>query len=168
MACCSLSATVGALRMCDGKLLCGLCRAVTKVTPEVIRRLRAEYCKPCEFCRQIHVRKHFDHINMFSKVNCVGIMVENGINSADIIKEIDKCQIVCTECHRKITAYERKRGFITKKRQLNRRIRRGEDIMALRAELFGKYMAIMSRFYARLRAVAEIRPLPARFRRWSI
>ena len=168
MTCCSLSATVGALRMCDGKRLCGLCRAVTKVTPEVLCRLQAEYCKPCEFCCRNHVRKHFDHINMFSKVNCVGIMVENGINSADIIQEIDKCQIVCIECHRKITAYERKRGFIKKKRDLNKRIRRGEDIMALHTELFGKYMAIMTRFYARLRAVAEIRPLPARFRRWSI
>ena len=154
--------------MCDGKLLCGVCRAVSKVTPDVIRRLQEEYSKPCEFCRRNNVRKQFDHINMFSKVNCVGIMVENGINSTEIIQEIDKCQIVCIECHRKITAYERQRGFMKKKRDLNKRIRRGEDILALRTELFRKYMAIMSLFYMRLRTVSAIQPLPVRFRRWSI
>lgn len=154
--------------MCDGKLLCGVCRAVSKVTPDVICRLQEEYSKPCEFCRRNNVRKHFDHINMFSKVNCVGIMVENGGHSPAIIKEIDKCQIVCIECHRKITAYERKRGFMKKKRDLNKRIRRGEDIMALRTTLFMKYIAIMTRFYVRLRTVSAIQPLPERFRRWSI
>jgi hypothetical protein len=149
-----LSPTVGAFRVCDGERMCGLCCAShkEKVRADVIERLKHEYAKPCVFCGLKEVRKHFDHINMFTKEGNIGFMVEDGCNSDDILKEIDKCQIACVACHHKVTAYERSKGFIRKKRRLNAKKRRGEDVSALTSELSSKYSAQMEPFYARLRA----------------
>ena len=143
------SVVVGAFRECDGKALCGLCCAILKekVNADVIERLKLEYAKPCGFCGKIDVRKHFDHINMFSKKGCVGIMVENSAKNEDILEEINKCQILCVGCHKKVTRYEWRHGFIAAKKRLNRLKRAGEDVMELEKALSDEYLACMGPFY---------------------
>ena len=146
------SEVVGGFRVCDGKAMCGMCRTIhaKKVSELVIKRLLEEYAKPCTFCGDTRRQKHFDHINMFSKVDCVGMMVENCRPSDDIMAEINKCQILCVPCHKKVTAYESRLGFIYKKRLLNRAQRAGEDITALKDAYFEEYSIKMDPYYARM------------------
>jgi len=144
------SDVVGCFRVYNGKPMCGLCRAIHKqnIGPLVITRLLEEYAKPCTFCGDTRRQKHFDHINMFSKADCVGIMVEKGQPSDDIMAEINKCQILCVPCHRKVTSYEARLGFISKKRQLNRLQRQGGDISVLKDAYFTAYSVAMEPYYA--------------------
>jgi hypothetical protein len=147
------SGVVGAYRVCDGKNMCGLCCAIykKKVTEDVIDRLLHEYAKPCGFCGTRTAQKHFDHINMFSKEGCIGWMVEKGHNSDEILAEINKCQILCIKCHKKVTARESAAGFIAKKRHLNALKRSGVDVSVLTASLSAEYSAFMGPVYEGLR-----------------
>lgn len=153
------SEVVGGFRVCDGKAMCGMCRTIhaKKVSDAVINRLLEEYAKPCTFCGDTRRQKHFDHINMFSKVGCVGMMVEKGQASDEIMAEINKCQILCVPCHKKVTSYEARLGFIYKKRLLNRAQRQGEDISALKDAYFTAYSVAMEPYYARMAARGELR-----------
>jgi len=146
------SNVVGAFREYDGKHMCGLCCAIyrEKITGAAIEKLKQEYARPCIFCGNTDERKNFDHINMFTKEGCVGFMVEQGLNSDDILAEIDKCQILCIKCHRKVSSYERKQGFFQKKRSLNAQKRAGKDISQLLSVFMTEYSEIMGPFYAAL------------------
>jgi hypothetical protein len=143
------SFVVGAFRECAGKAMCGLCCAIfkEKVNNDVIDILKQEYAKPCSFCGDMTRQKHFDHINMFSKTDSIGLMVEMGKNSDDILEEIKKCQILCIACHKKVTYYEKKYGFIQKKRGLNQQIRLGRDMNDIKMALFKEYSEKMGPFY---------------------
>lgn len=144
------SPCIGAVKLCGGKKMCGVCRAVLegRVTVSLCDRLLEEYAKPCAFCGAADVRKHFDHVNMFTKLDSVGEMIERGDSADRVVTEIDKCQILCVPCHRGVTRYECLNGFIAKKRMLNKRIRAGEDTEELRAALSAEYMGIMGPYYA--------------------
>ena len=96
--------------------------------------------KPCRFCGRVEVKKNFDHVNMFHKSGSVGIMVMRGCVESDLLKEIDKCQILCVDCHRIVTAYERRCRFTQRKGDLRRR---GYQMDIIAAE----YDAIMTPFY---------------------
>jgi len=147
------STTVGALKHHDNKRKCGLCRAVAdgRISTWLCERLRAEYAKPCSFCGDISAQKHFDHVNMFSKLDCVGFMVENGCDEASIVTEVDKCQILCKPCHRLVSSYEHRKGFFEKKRAFNKRLRAGDDVEALRIALYEEYSTVVEPYYARMR-----------------
>lgn len=92
----------------------------------------------CEICqigqdlelKDIIVEKiceyEFDHKNMFEKENSIYTMVNDGYEMNEIIKEIDKCQLLCKECHNIVTQIERKYGFITMKINLNKKLRKGK------------------------------------------
>lgn len=149
---CSSSA-IGALRVHGGFKKCGICRAVAdeRILAGLCERLRSEYAKPCGFCGDISGQKHFDHINMFSKLDCVGFMVEKGCDEAKIVTELEKCQILCKACHKKVTKYERRNGFFKKKRAFNKLLRAGEDVDALRIALYEEYSVALEPYYARLR-----------------
>lgn len=45
----------------------------------------------------------FDHLPEFEKICSISKMVNSGYKIETILKEIDKCQIRCSNCHRKIT-----------------------------------------------------------------
>lgn len=68
----------------------------------------------------------FDHKNMFEKENNIYTMVNEGYEMDEIIKEIDKCQLLCKECHNIVTQIERKYGFIIMKIDLNKKLRKGQ------------------------------------------
>ena len=144
------SSTVGALRVHGDKKLCGLCRAVAegRISIGLCERLRGEYAKPCGFCGDTGAQKHFDHVNMFSKLDSVGFMVERGCDEESIVSEVEKCQILCKACHKEVTAYERRRGFFKKKRAFNRRLRAGEDVESLRIALYDEYSTVLEPYYA--------------------
>lgn len=113
---------VGAYEMMYGRRLCGLCRAFhdNKLSLKTYDYIMSEVKKPCRFCCRIDVQKNFDHVNMFEKTGTVGQMIKCGKPEEDILKEIEKCQVLCVYCHRIVTAYERRYGFMEKKTALRR------------------------------------------------
>ena len=147
------SSAIGALRVHGSLKKCGICRALAdgRISAGLCERLRSEYAKPCGFCEDISGQKHFDHINMVSKLDCVGFMVENGCDEEKIVTELEKCQILCKACHKKVTTYERRNGFFKKKRAFNKLLRAGEDVDALRIALYEEYSMAVEPYYARLR-----------------
>ncbi len=48
----------------------------------------------------------FDHVSD-DKVDCISRMVNTAMGKATILREIDKCEVVCSNCHR-IRTYNRK------------------------------------------------------------
>ena len=136
---------VGAYRIVEGRRVCGLCRAFHEslITLRMYEYILQEVKKPCRFCGRVEVKKNFDHVNMFEKSGTVGMMVIRGCPESAILKEIQKCQILCVDCHRVVTSYEMRRGFMKKKRALNRE--HGGD--AARAMLIAEYDTVMTRFY---------------------
>lgn len=143
------SPCIGAVKLCGDKKKCGICRAVTegRITRSLRDRLQEEYAKPCGFCEATAVRKHFDHVNMFTKHGSVGEMVECGASENAILTEIDKCQILCVPCHREVTSFEICYGFMAKKRAFNKLLRAGDDVDELRAALVDEYQAVMGPYY---------------------
>ena len=136
---------VGAYRMVGGRRVCGLCRSFHegRITSSMYEYLLREMKKPCRFCGRIEVKKNFDHINMFEKTGTVGMMVMRGCSEPDLLKEIQKCQILCVDCHRVVTSYERRRGFTEKKNEL----RRKHGSVVARAIMAVEYERVMTEFY---------------------
>jgi hypothetical protein len=74
--------------------------------------------------------------------------------TVDIVQaEIAKCQLLCIECHKKITGAERKLGFVAKKVSLHRMQMSGEDVSELRRKYMGEYAAAMRDVYVQLRGI---------------
>jgi hypothetical protein len=118
---------------------------------EELSILNEKYSQPCTFCNKTG-KMHFDHINMFNKSECVGIMIDKKYHFKDIIDEINKCQLLCIQCHKKVTAHEHKCGFIAKKRLFNKIIRSGGDVEGIKTVLIDQYNEIMGPFYSQMRA----------------
>jgi len=69
-----------------------------------IRKWFKEYKmkQSCETCGETHYYcLEFHHPNP-NKEKAVSIMVAKGYGKKDIIKEINKCQVLCANCHRKV------------------------------------------------------------------
>ena len=113
------------------------------------------YKNPCTFCGMKAENMHFDHINMFEKTDCVSALAYRGCPKEEILAEINKCQLLCTPCHQKVTNKEHKLGFIRTKRRLNKSIRRGDDVEVTRNELKEKYSVAMAGFYAEFSAAGK-------------
>jgi len=113
------------------------------------------YKNPCSFCGVQSEHMHFDHINMFEKVDCVSALAYRGCPKEEILAEINKCQLLCILCHQKVTNKEHKLGFIRTKRRLNKSIRRGNDVEDIRNKLKGDYSVAMAGFYAKFSAESK-------------
>jgi hypothetical protein len=46
----------------------------------------------------------FDHIDPSTKDATIGEMIQNQVRRTTLLKELEKCQILCCNCHRKRTA----------------------------------------------------------------
>jgi hypothetical protein len=79
-------------------------------------------------------------------------MILSGRPVDEIKAEIAKCQLLRIDCHGIVTRFEHKRGYMIKKRMLNRKIKRGEDVTELRKELCDEYDAVMCKVYPLIRA----------------
>ncbi len=62
--------------------------------------------KPCTDCggRFPPVVMDFDHLPEFEKVDSISVMANHGASKKRILDEIEKCEIVCANCHRIRTA----------------------------------------------------------------
>lgn len=136
-----------------GKLVCYACHHYERsnISAELETYVKDVYSRGCTFCDMRRGRFHLDHINMFSKVESVGVMMEIGSSAEAIKEEIAKCQLLCVDCHMFVTRYEAKCGFIKEKKQLNRAIAAGKDVTGLRQELYDKYEIVMTKMYPRIR-----------------
>lgn len=141
---CKLEVT-GAYKMLYGRRLCGLCRAFhdNTLSLKTYEYIMNVMITPCRFCGRVDVQKNFDHVNMFEKTGTVGQMIRHGRPEEEILKEMQKCQILCVYCHRVVTAYERRIGFIEKKTILTRK--HGSEIA--RSMLAVEYEKVMTGFY---------------------
>ena len=140
-----------------GQRVCANCHKACRrsgYSKELSEYVRSVYLRGCTFCDIRIGRFHLDHINMFTKVSSVGEMMEAGAPAVDIIAEIDKCQLLCVNCHGLVTKFEHKRGFIADKKALNRRIAKGEDVVELRQRLHDVYDGVMTKMYPLIRAKA--------------
>lgn len=98
------------------------------VTPEV-KLLRKRYKKvareksrdfvkkylnehPCTVCGESSLAcLDFDHIDKSQKKRCIAEMIFYGCSVRTIQNEIDKCNVLCSNCHRKKHALEYQNGI---------------------------------------------------------
>ena len=138
-------------------VLCENCHKrvrMREVPRELTEYIRNVYRRGCSFCDIKDGRFHLDHINMFSKIKSVYELRNDGAPAEVIIAEIDKCQLLCVNCHGLVTKFELKRGFIKQKRILNKKIAAGENVTDLRGRLYAEYEAVMTKMYPLIREKA--------------
>lgn len=64
--------------------------------------------KECNHCGEKDIRLFdFDHINPNNKIECISTMAHDCKPILEIRKELEKCQILCANCHRLKTYKER-------------------------------------------------------------
>jgi hypothetical protein len=57
----------------------------------------------CNRCSENHPACiDFHHINPNDKLDFVSIMIRKGYSKIQILEEISKCEILCSNCHRKL------------------------------------------------------------------
>jgi hypothetical protein len=88
-------------------------RARMKVNSDNARKRNREYVwelksNPCTDCGQIYhpTAMQFDHTDTDKEFN-VSDMVKNGFSLTRIQEEINKCELVCANCHA-VRTYERR------------------------------------------------------------
>jgi hypothetical protein len=140
-------------RLWRGERLCENCHTISQkdISSELVEYIREIYSKGCTFCDNKCGRFHLDHINMFTKISSVGEMMDRGDPAEDIIAEVAKCQLLCINCHSLVTRFESKRGFLIKKKQLNKKILAGEDVTEIRKKLYDEYEDVMRVMYPLIR-----------------
>jgi len=75
----------------------------------LIRKLVFEFLQthPCVDCGEKDpIVLEFDHVNPSTKTQNISRMVIEGYSWKSIEKEIKKCQILCSNCHKRKTARE--------------------------------------------------------------
>lgn len=68
----------------------------------------------CEICGD--EGRHYDHKDIFTKDLAVSTMIDMGRSYEDIVKERDKCRLLCKRCHGVMSHYERVYQLISLKR----------------------------------------------------
>ena len=95
---------------------------------------------------------------MFDKGDTIYNMVTTGVSIEDIYKEIDKCQLLCFECHGIVTALERETKFIKTKTKYTEDFINLPENETLKVSLQKKYEEIMFPLYEDLKEfMREIR-----------
>ena len=116
-----------------------------------ISKIKPQKCIICNSTNK--QRYHYDHINMFNKSDSICKMIESGETLTLIKEELDKCQVVCLNCHQIITDFEIKMGFTRIKTQLTRKMNLGEDIKDEMKLYETIYMERMNYLYKQLKEI---------------
>jgi hypothetical protein len=101
--------------------------------------------KQASFDNSQQSRFHYDHLDMFDKVDSICKMVRNGTELVDIYQEINKCQLLCVSCHTIVTKVEILCGFNRVKRQLTKDYNDTND-ETVKETLMKKYSKLYSEF----------------------
>jgi hypothetical protein len=102
---------------------------------------------------------HFDHINMFNKMDSICVMVNRGDDINTILGEVDRCQLICKSCHSIVTMVEKKLGFHSVKANITKKENNGEIIEEKEKEdLQDIYCKNIDRIYEYIRTKKVIRP----------
>jgi hypothetical protein len=76
---------------------------------ETIRKIKeSSPCKDCNISYPYYIM-HFDHLNASEKIDKVSSILQNG-GLKNAIKEIEKCELVCANCHA-IRTWKRQHGI---------------------------------------------------------
>jgi hypothetical protein len=118
-------------RIWNNAVICDVCWSKYSNCRKLIwEQIQSYKLIQCEICSSIQTcsleRYHYDHLNMFNKNSSICNMVNEGVNIENIYSEIDKCQIVCLQCHHIVTDIERKLGFTRIKQTLTRNLNQCE------------------------------------------
>ena len=145
-------------RTWKGNQICQTCFSrTTKERDRTWELIEAYRPSHCSICLKKKENKddcfHFDHINMFDKGDTIYNMVITGVPVEDIYKEIDKCQLLCFECHGIVTALERDAKFINKKKNYTEEFINLPENEELRVSLQKQYEEIMAPLYEELKEV---------------
>ena len=81
---------------------------VKKAAQEYIRELKKDPCMDCGKKYPYYVMD-FDHIDPSTKLNTISKMILCSSSLKKIMEEINKCEVVCSNCHR-IRTYNRRLG----------------------------------------------------------
>jgi hypothetical protein len=137
--------------------LCDECYIKSYEEREETWRLIQKKSNQCVICFRLkdhrEKRFHYDHINMFDKGHTIYNMVTEGMPIDYIYKEIDKCQLLCFECHNLVTDLERKMGFMSKKISYTSEVLNLPENEALLLSLKQKYEEKMLPIYEELRQI---------------
>ena len=144
-------------RTWKGNQICEDCYVKSYEEREEIWRLIQQKSSHCVICfrKKDHKEKrfHYDHINMFEKGHTIYSMVTEGMPIDYIYKEIDKCQLLCFECHNLVTSLERKTGFMTTKINYTSEVLNLPENEGLLLSLKQQYEEKMVPLYEELRQV---------------
>lgn len=130
------------------------CSRTKCLTDKISEYIRSECNNQCAFCMKEYSqnsRFHFDHINMFSKEDTIGLMIKRLEDIDTILDEAKKCQLLCYSCHYVVTKLEVNNGFIKAKTKLTRRSKKGEDITADNEKLYKEYETVMYPYYEKIK-----------------
>lgn len=94
-----------------GSAVCGPCyiTAYENLSDDINEYIRSRGLTKCSFCEKERRRIygfHLDHLNMFDKNDSVIRMISRGDALDSIKAEIDKCQMLCIDCHMLVTGAE--------------------------------------------------------------
>lgn len=151
-------------RVWKGAVMCDVCWGkYENERDEAWRRIKAYKDVVCVICKtqQLHgaQRFHYDHLNMFNKGDSICSMVNNGTPIEDIFEEIDKCQVLCIQCHHIVTDIERRLNFTRIKQTMTRRLNAEEITPEEYDQQSARYQAIyedkMMEIYGTLRKIYE-------------
>ncbi len=146
--------TCGNMRICRWTLedvaVCFFCYQLSQASDDVAAFLRNAYSKPCEFCGVSDRIKHMDHRNMFLKSHAIMDMVNMSLEC--VKAEVEKCQLLCIPCHKRVTAAEHRYGFIKKKKYICKMQRSGESVTEIRDKYATLYEKVMNKVYNQIKS----------------
>jgi hypothetical protein len=145
----------GIMHPCRQKLedvvtVCFFCYRLTQASDDVAAFLRNAYSKPCEFCGDSDRIKNMDHRNMFLKSHAIMDMVNMSLEC--VKAEVEKCQLLCIPCHKRVTSAEHRYGFIKKKKYMCKMQRSGESVTEIRDKYATLYEKVMNKVYNRIKS----------------
>lgn len=73
------------------------------------RKLLTEYLlnNPCELCGESDpIVLEFDHINPLEKTVTISRLISGHPSWQKVLNEINKCRVLCANCHRRHTYYQ--------------------------------------------------------------
>ena len=90
---------------------------ITKIKYDYVSKLKEKGCSSCKFT-DIDTPRFFDmdHLDIDDKIACIGKMCQDSHYSLDdVIKECNKCRVLCKHCHRIHTNKQIKKGLFSQK-----------------------------------------------------